>query len=67
MGNVTRNVRPNDEVKFGNNSRTAVSWICGPTHKINKQHVPGYTGHVHGLVSENVMGKSFAKSTSTAI
>lgn len=31
------------------------------------QHVPGYKGHVHGVSPENVHGKSYARTTATAI
>lgn len=52
---------------FGNWSKTGKNWICGPTHEVSLQHVPGYTGHVPGVVSENIYSKSYAKCTSTAI
>jgi hypothetical protein len=32
-----------------------------------QQHIPGYDGHVPGLISENVNGKSFAKCTQATI
>ena len=44
---------------FGNNSRDGVNWQCGPTHMIRKQQVPGYTGHVKGLISENLYSNSY--------
>ncbi len=31
------------------------------------QHVPGYTGHVPGVLSENIFSKSYARCTATAI
>jgi len=52
---------------YGNWSKYAGNWIAGPTHEIKTQHVPGYTGHVKGLVSENLFSKSYAKVTATAI
>jgi hypothetical protein len=52
---------------YGNWSRYARNWVAGPTHEVCKQHVPGYTGHVPGVVSENIFSKSYAKCTSNAI
>ena len=43
------------------------SWIGGPTHIFQKQHIPGYQGHVHSLVSEGLYSKSFAKLTSECL
>lgn len=48
---------------FGNQSRHAKNWISGPTHMIRQQHVPGYTGHVRGMVHKDFMPKSYAKVT----
>ena len=58
--------RPNKEI-YGNWSKYAGNWISGPTHEIRMQHVPGYTGHVKGMISENLFSKSYARSTATAI
>lgn len=52
---------------YGNWSKYAGNWISGPTHEIKTQHVPGYTGHVKGLVSENLFSKSYAKVSANAI
>lgn len=43
-----------NKIIFGNVSRFAKNWVCGPNHEIRLQHVPGYTGHIKGLVSENL-------------
>lgn len=43
------------------------TWVCGPTNKIQDQHVPGYTGHVHSLISENLHGKTFARLTNKSL
>ena len=48
---------------FGNLSRYSVNWISGPTHRIRKQQVPGYTGHVRGMVNKDSMSKSYARVT----
>lgn len=55
--NTTKSV-PNDfQVQNGN------TWLCGPTHHLQKQQIPGYSGHIKGLNSENVHGKNFARVT----
>lgn len=43
------------------------NWIGGPTQNIKAQHVPGYAGYIPQVASENLYGKSFAKTTGTAI
>lgn len=53
-------------LKFGNTSRKAYNWIGGPNHELQPQHIPGYTGHVSGIKSENMFSKSFARSTAMA-
>lgn len=52
---------------FGNCSRYATNWISGPTHEMCQQQIPGYEGHVPGLISENLYSKSYAKCTQAAI
>ncbi|CAK74838.1 unnamed protein product (macronuclear) [Paramecium tetraurelia] len=42
---------------------TGQTWIGGPTYELQKQHVPGYAGHVRGLKAESQYGKPFAKIT----
>lgn len=56
-----------NRVVFGNHSRYAKNWIGGPSDEIREQKMPGYTGHVKGLISENINGQSFANVTSAAI
>jgi hypothetical protein len=34
------------KIMFGNRSRQGPSWIGGPTHEVNRQHIPGYSGCV---------------------
>ena len=48
---------------YGYRSRQAVNWICGPTHEIRQQHIPGYTGQCRGFVNKDFMAKSYAKVT----
>lgn len=43
------------------------TWLGGPTHELQKQHIPGYQGHVHSLFAENVHGKNFARVTSECL
>ena len=56
-----------DEVKYGNHSRKGENWIGGPTQNIKAQHIPGYAGYVPQVASENIYGKSLAKTTAQAI
>jgi len=50
---------------YGNSSKNAVNWISGPTHMMRHQQVPGYTGHVRGMVNKDAMSKSYARVTAT--
>ncbi len=59
-------VDKNKEI-YGNNSKFARNWQCGPNHMIRNQQVPGYTGHIKGLVSENLYSQSYGNSTAKAI
>ena len=52
---------------YGNLSRYAKNWINGPNHEIRNQYVPGYTGHIKGLISENLFASSYAYTTAKAI
>ena len=63
---MTPSNKPNKDV-YGNWSKYASNWIAGPTHEVCMQHIPGYTGHVPGVISENIFSKSYAKCTSAAI
>jgi hypothetical protein len=57
----------NDAVQYGNFSKHGDNWLGGPTSNVKAQHVPGYSGYVPQLKSENLYGKSFAKATGAAI
>lgn len=48
---------------YGNSSKNAENWISGPTHMMRRQQVPGYTGHVRGMVNKDSMSKSYARVT----
>jgi len=54
-------------VTYGNNSKAGDNWLGGPTQNLKAQHVPGYAGYVPQVKSENLFGKSFAKTTGAAI
>lgn len=41
--NTTKNVPDYDHIQNG------VTWIGGTTHELQRQHIPGYAGHVKGL------------------
>lgn len=48
---------------FGNWSKYSKNWISGPTDQIRRQHVPGYTGHVRGMVNKGSFSQSYARVT----
>lgn len=52
---------------YGNLSRYAKNWINGPNHEIRNQYVPGYTGHIKGLICENLFAGSYGNTTAKAI
>ena len=56
-----------NKVVYGNMSRFAKNWVCGPNHNIRHQHVPHYTGHIKGLVSENLFAATYGNCTANAI
>ena len=47
----------------GNGSKNSTTWLNGPTHNIRNQCVPGYTGFISGVKSENLFSKSYAENT----
>lgn len=55
-----------DKLKYTNWSKKAWNWIWGPNDQIRYQQIPGYTGHVPGIKSENLFSKSYARTTATA-
>lgn len=64
MGQVAlpANSKMNKDV-YGTTSKWSVNWIAGPTHMVRRQQVPGYTGHIRGMVNRDAMPKSYAKVT----
>ena len=57
----------NDAIQYGNHSRLGDNWLGGPNQNIKAQHIPGYAGYVPQIHSENIFGKSFARTTGAAI
>ena len=55
------------EVQYGNGSKVGENWIGGPTNNLKAQHIPGYSGYVPNIKSENIFGKSYARMTGNAI
>ena len=56
-----------EALQFGNHSMKGTNWIGGPNSNVKAQHVPGYAGYIPQVSSENLYGKSFAKTTGQAI
>ena len=56
-----------EAVQYGNNSKLGSNWLGGPTSNLKAQHIPGYSGYVPQIKSENLFGKSFARATGAAI
>jgi len=54
---------PERSTMRGNMSKTSVTWMNGPMHNIRNQCIPGYTGFVSGVNSENLYGKSYSNNT----
>jgi hypothetical protein len=59
--NTTKSVPDYEHIQNG------VTWIGGTTHELQKQHIPGYAGHVKGLFAENIYGRNFARVTAECI
>ena len=51
---------------LSNNSKSAKSWINGPTHKLKNQCLPGYQGFIPGIKCENVFSTTFAKNSASS-
>jgi len=50
---------------YGNHSKFSENWVSGPTHMMRRQEIPGYTGHVRGMVNKDSMSKSYGRVTAT--
>ena len=70
---LTATMNPNEAYQqqkyklVGNQSRNAASWLGGPKHEIREQRIPGYSGFLPGINSENLFGKSFTKCSAMSI
>lgn len=42
-------------------------WLGGPSHHVQRQHIPGYKGHVAGMQAENLFGHPFAKLSAESL
>lgn len=58
-----------DQMKatLGNRSKEAETWIGGHTQNLKPQHIPGYKGHIPGMHSENLFGKTYGSTTGKII
>jgi len=54
-------------VTLSNRSKEGKTWIGGHTQDLKPQHVPGYKGHVPGIHSENVFGRTYGHTTGKII
>jgi hypothetical protein len=54
-------------VTVGNLSRYSNTWINGPLHNVREQRIPGYTGFIPGVKSENVFSQTYTKQTAKSI
>ena len=43
------------------------TWVGGPTHHVQRQHIPGYKGHVAGLKSEGLYARPYARLTAESL
>lgn len=48
---------------FGKRSKESVTWVNGPKHEIRNQCIPGYTGFISGVKSENVYATNYSNQT----
>jgi hypothetical protein len=65
--NLSKDYPIEEDKIYSNNSSEARTWIAGNKFNIYPQHIPGYRAHIPGIVSSNIFGMSYAKSTATAI
>jgi len=54
-------------MQVSNLSRYSQSWMCGPQHDVRMQQVPGYTGFISGVKSENQFSNGYAKTSAKSI
>ena len=56
-----------EQALLGNKSKYEHTWIGGHTQNIKPQHIPGYQGHIPGMVAENMYAKTYGRTTASAI
>ena len=54
---------PEKSLAVSNLSKYSKTWLAGPQHEVKNQCIPGYTGFIPGVQSENVFSKSYSKNT----
>jgi len=54
-------------ITVGNLSRYSRTWINGPLHNVRPQQIPGYTGYISGVKSENAFGQTYTKDTAKSL
>ncbi len=52
---------------MSNRSKEGKTWIGGHTQNLKPQHIPGYKGHVPGIHSENIFGRTYGHTTGKII
>ena len=57
---------PQNKLMIGFRSKDAKTWLNGPTHEIRNQCLPGYTGFIPGIKSENVFSTTYAQNTAAS-
>jgi len=63
----SREYKLDEDITYSNKSKDAETWIGSSKYKIYPQHIPGYKSHVPGIISGNIIGHSYAKTTAKAI
>ena len=54
-------LKPQRAMMVSNLSKNSKTWMCGPQHETRNQSIPGYTGFIPGVQSENQFSNSYAK------
>lgn len=63
----SRDYKLDEDIVYSNKSKDAETWLGSSKYKIYPQHIPGYKAHVPGVISGNIIGNSYSKSTAKAI
>ena len=65
--NYAKEYKLEEDKIYSNRSKDAKTWINGSKYNIYPQHIPGYTAHIPGIVSSNLIGMNYAKTSAVAI